>query len=145
MEITAGGRTWVVEAHDVEGGGPAADAYCEITFRRPERREDRVAMRWVPRPERLTEPIARRLFELAGERVWQDRRTGSTYRLFMSDEALPEEDDAPGAGRIVVRFQTPAGGVTTRYPLERPLGLASDEELEGLLDAAAGLGDPVGA
>ena len=134
MEIRAGGRRWVVEAHDVEEGSAGTLGYCEVSFTPFEGEEDRVEMRWIPRPERLTEAVARRLFELAGERLWRDGRTGAIYRIHMVDEGRPGDDSEMSEGRILVQFRTASVAGTIPYDLDHPLGLATDRELEELSD-----------
>jgi hypothetical protein len=74
---------------------------------------------------------ARRLFELAGERLWRDPRTGVIHRVVLED-GPGELPDVP----LVVRFTTAAGSGMTRYDLSVPLGMADDPALERLLDRA---------
>ena len=133
MEIRAGGRRWLVEAHAVMGGD-AGSASWEISFHSPERENDRVEMRWIPRPERLTESVARRFFELAGERLWRDGRTGAIYRIHLVDEGRPGDDADPGEGRLLVQLRTGATSGTVPYELDHSLGLATDAELAELAD-----------
>jgi hypothetical protein len=135
MQIEAGGRTWIVETHPSPADG-GARASWEIRFTPAEHAAEYVGMRWIPRPERLTERVARRLFELAGERLWQDPRSGVIYRIQLVDESGPGGDTDLGAGRMMARFRTAAGGGTTRYDLDRPLGLATDRELQTMADRA---------
>ena len=136
MEIRAGGRKWLVDAHEMQGGAGAQTSLWEVSFRSSETADDRVEMRWIPRPERLTESVARRLFELAGERLWRDGRTGTIYRIHLVDEGRPGDDAVLGGGRLLVRFRTgPASGAAP-YELDHPLGLATNEELEALADQA---------
>jgi hypothetical protein len=135
MQITAGGRTWVVDAHEVGEGGLSARCW-EVSFTQPERASERVEMRWIPRPERLTESVARTLFELAGERLWRDPRSGVVYRIQLVDEGSPGDDTDLSSGRMLVRFRTGAGSGTVPYDLACPLGLASDRALATLADRA---------
>ena len=134
MEIRAGGRKWLVEPHEIEEGGAAVHGFYEVSFRRPEAEQDRVEMRWVPRSERLTETVAQRLFELAGERLWRDSRSGAIYRIHLVDEGRPGDDADPAEGRMLVHFRTAGGSATVPYDLDHPLGLATDPELEELAD-----------
>jgi hypothetical protein len=136
MQIEAGGRTWVVDAHEISEGSAAARSCWEVSFTQPERDFERVEMRWIPRPEQLTESVARTLFELAGERLWRDPRSGLIYRIQLVDEGGPEGDADPSTGRILVRFRTSKGSGTTPYELDCPLGLASDSALASLADRA---------
>lgn len=136
MEIRAGGRRWLVDAHEVEEKGAAAQGFWEVSFRHPEGDEDRVEMRWIPRPTRLTEEVARRLFELAGERLWRDARTGVIYRIHLLCEDRPGDDVDLAEGILRIHFWTGGGSGTTTYDLDRPLGLATDEELSRLADRA---------
>ena len=128
MEIRAGGRVWDVEtaaSRSIEAG----EDYCGVVFRDREDREAEVAIGWVPRTK-LTTYSATRLFQLAGERLWRDPRTGVIHRVLIEDGA----DDVSGA--LTVRFQTAAGSHSTRYDLPVALGMAGDEELGRLLDRA---------
>jgi hypothetical protein len=136
MQITAGGRTWVVDLHEVGEGSLAARSCWEVSFTQPERAFERVEMRWIPRPERLTEHFARTLFELAGERLWRDPRSGLVYRIQLVDEGSPGDDADLSAGRMLVRFRTATGSGTASYDLDCPLGLASDQALATLADRA---------
>jgi hypothetical protein len=136
MQITAGGRTWVVEAHEVNDGSEAARSCWQVSFTQPERAFERVEMRWIPRPERLTETVARTLFELAGERLWRDPRSGVIYRIQLVDEGSPGDDADLSSGRMLVRFRTATGSGTAPYDLDCPLGLASDRALAALADRA---------
>jgi len=136
MRIKAGGQTWVVDAHEISEGSAAARSFWEVSFTQPERDWERVEMRWIPRPGRLTETVARALFELAGERLWRDPRTHLIYRIQLVDEGGPGQDADLSAGRMMVRFRTSKGSGTTVYNLDRPLGLASDSELGMLADRA---------
>jgi hypothetical protein len=128
MEIRAGGRVWDVETA-ASRSIAAGEEYCGIVFRDREDREAEVAIGWVPRA-RLTSYAAKRLFQLAGERLWRDPRTGVIHRVLIEDET----DEIGGA--LSVRFQTAAGSYTTRYDLSVSLGMAGDEELARLLDRA---------
>lgn len=124
MEIRAGGKIWEVETQQAEG-------FCGVTFRDPADRDQRVAIGWVPARGRITSAAARRLFELAGERLWKDPRTGVVHRVLLEDGP-----DQIGGPVLSVRFATGAGAGSTLYDLEVPLGMASDEALERLLDRA---------
>jgi hypothetical protein len=135
MEIRAGGHNWVVEAREIGEPG-AAQASWEVRFESREREGERVEMRWIPCPERLTEGVARRLFELAGERLWRDSRTGMIYRIQLIDEGGPGDDADLAGGLMLARFRTSTGTTTVPYDVGRPLGLASDGELEALADQA---------
>jgi hypothetical protein len=136
MQIRAGGRTWVVDAHEVCEGSLAARSCWEVSFTEPERAFERVEMRWIPRPERLTENVARTLFELAGERLWRDPRNGLIYRIQLVDEGRPGDDADLSGGRMLVRFRTATGSGTTPYDLGCALGLAGDSALATLADRA---------
>ena len=131
MEIQAGGKVWDVETRAETPMGAEGEEFCGVTFRDRNDRSGEVAIGWVPRPGRLTPYAARRLFELAGERLWRDPRTGVVHRVMLEDgpEELP---DAP----LVVRFMNAAISGLTRYDLSVPLGLADDEALGRLLDRA---------
>lgn len=136
MKIKAGGQMWLVDAHEVTEGTAAAKSCWEVSFTRPEREWDRVEIRWIPRPERMTEKVAKTLFELAGERLWRDPRTGVIYRVQLVDEGGPGEDADLTKGRMLVRFRTSEGTGTAPYDLTFPLGFASDGDLELLADRA---------
>jgi hypothetical protein len=136
MKIKAGGQTWVVDAHEVMEGTAAARSCWEVSFTHPEREWDRVEIRWIPRPERMTESDARTLFELAGERLWRDGRTGIIYRVQLVDEGGPGGDADLTTGRMLVRFRTANGTGTVPYDLACPLGFATDRQLETLADEA---------
>ena len=136
MQIRAGGQTWVVDAHEIAEGSAAARSCWEVSFTQPERDWERVEMRWIPRPERLTESDARTLFELAGERLWRDPRTGVIYRIQLVDDGGPDEDADGVSGQVLARFRTAKGSGTTLYDLGCPLGIASDRELGVLADRA---------
>jgi hypothetical protein len=128
MEIRAGGRVWDVEtaaSRSLEAG----EDFYGVVFRDREDREAEVAIGWVPRT-RLTSYSATRLFQLAGERLWRDPRTGVIHRVLL-------EDAADGVGEALsVRFQTAAGSCATQYDLKVALGEAGNDELERLLDRA---------
>ena len=143
MEIHAGGQKWLVEAHDAKEESAAARGFCGVTFRRPDREGDKVEMRWIPRPQRLTETVAKRLFELAGERLWRDRDSGVIYRIQLVTEGDPGDDRYGTGGTIMARFRTGATTGTVRYDIACPLGLATDAELQAL--AARALARTVGA
>jgi hypothetical protein len=136
MEIRAGGRRWVVDARQVASGSEAARACWNLSFTHAESDGERVELRWIPRPEHLTETVARRLFELAGERLWRDPRSGMIYRIQLVDEGGPGDDADLAHGRMLARFRTGSGAGTVEYDLGRPLGLASDAELQALADRA---------
>lgn len=136
MEIRAGGRTWVVDAHRVAEGVVAGRECWDVTFSRPDRDAERVEMRWIPRPERLTKTLAGRLFELAGERLWRDPRDGVFYRIQLVDEGEPGNDADLSGGRILARFGTETETGMVPYELPCPLGLATDGDLEALADLA---------
>jgi hypothetical protein len=136
MEIRAGGQRWRVEARETQSAKGEVQASWEVRFEHGEREGERVEMRWIPCPERLTEGEARRLFELAGERLWRDRRTGMIYRIQLVDEGGPGDDSDLSGGRMLARFRTAIGTTTVPYEVGRPLGLATDEELEALADLA---------
>jgi len=136
MEIRAGGLRWLVEAREIAGKTGAALASWEVRFEHREREGERVEIRWIPCPERLTEGVARRLFELAGERLWRDSRTGMIYRIQLIDEGGPGDDSDLSGGRMLARFRTASSTATVPYDVERPLGMATDAELESLADHA---------
>ncbi len=144
MRIRAGGRTWRVEAADAATlGSDARGRFCVVSFRPEgpdEARDEGVAMRWVPRPPRLTEKLARRLFHLAGERRWRDPRNGALYQVFLEEPTSPFDEGLPPgkAGALSVRFVSTDGSFSTPYDLTDPLGLARHHELEALLDRALG-------
>jgi hypothetical protein len=128
MEIKAGGRVWDVEtaaSRSIEAG----EDFCGIVFRDREDREAEVAIGWVPRT-RLTSYAATRLFQLAGERLWRDPRTGVIHRVLLEDAT-----DEVG-GSLSVRFQTAAGSCATPYDVGVALGMAADDDLARLLDRA---------
>jgi hypothetical protein len=131
MEIQAGGKVWDVETRAENPLGTEGEEFCGVTFRDRSDRDGEVAIGWVPRSGRLTLYAAKRLFELAGERLWRDPRTGVIHRVLLEDgpEDLP---DAP----LVIRFATAAGSGSTRYDLNVPVGMADDEALGRLLDRA---------
>ncbi len=132
MEIQVGGRIWEVETKASHPIHAKAEEFCGVTFRDPNDRDMRVKIRWIPAESgRLTSYTARRLFELAGERVWKDQRTGVIHRVLLEDGS----DDVRGPD-LVVRFTTAAGSGATRYDLNVPLGRADDEALQRLLDRA---------
>jgi hypothetical protein len=135
MEIRAGGQKWRVEARETQGARGEVQASWEVRFD-GEREGDRVEIRWIPCPERLTEGVARKLFELAGERLWRDRRSGMIYRIQLVDEGGPDDDSDLSEGRMMARFRTSIGTTTVPYDVGRPLGLATDAELEALADLA---------
>jgi hypothetical protein len=128
MEIRAGGRVWDVEtaaSRSLEAG----EDFYGVVFRDQEDREAEVAIGWVPRT-RLTSYAATRLFQLAGERLWRDPRTGVIHRVLL-------EDASDGVGEALsVRFQTAAGSCATQYDLKVALGEAGNDELARLLDRA---------
>ena len=131
MEIQVGGRVWEVEtkaSHPIQAG---SEEFCGVTFRDPNDRDTRVKIRWVPQSRPLTSFDARRLFELAGERVWKDLRTGVTHRVLLEDGS----DEVRGP-HLIVRFANAAGSGATRYDLTVPLGMAGDDALQRLLDRA---------
>ena len=128
MEIRAGGRVWDVEtsaSRSIEGGRD----FCGIVFRDRADREAEVAIGWVPRA-RLTSSAAARLFQLAGERLWRDPRTGVIHRVLLDDAAYEV------GGSLSVRFQTATGSCATRYDLSVALGVVGNAELARLLDRA---------
>ena len=131
MQIHAGGKVWDVETRAAVPLGGEGEEFLGVTFRDRSDRDGQVAIGWVPRHGRLTTYAARRLFELAGERLWRDPRTGVVHRVMLEDgpDELP---DAP----LVIRFTTAAGSGVTRYDLAVPLGMAEDEALGRLLDRA---------
>jgi hypothetical protein len=138
VEIRVGGRRWIVNVSPSNLPDEREVPSWEVSFSGPDGPSDRVEMRWIPRPERLTENMARKLFELAGERLWQDTRTGVIYRIQLVDEGEPGDDADPTGGRMCVRFRTGTGTATVRYDLSRPLGMATDVELQALADEAFG-------
>jgi hypothetical protein len=131
MEIQVGGRVWEVETKASPTINSKSEAFRGVTFRDPNDRETRVKIRWVPASGPLTSSAARRLFELAGERVWKDPRTAVVHRVLIEDGS----DEVRGA-HLIVRFITAAGSGATRYDLDVPLGMAPDEALQRLLDRA---------
>ena len=133
MEIHAGGKVWDVETRAASGEGDAD--YCGVTFRDRSDRDGEVAIGWVPRRDKLTPYAARRLFELAGDRLWRDPRTGVIHRVIL-EEGPEERPDVP----LVARFTNAAGSGVTRYDLDVPLGLADDDALGRLLDRALARG-----
>lgn len=137
--IEAGGEDWAVEAHEPESSRPAGErSWFALTFRSATNpRGDRVEMGWIPGPARVTRRLARRLFELAGERVWKDSRTGRVHRVHLVDEGT-----ASGAGDLRIRFRWAGGEARTRYRCRRPLGLLTRQEMQGMLDEAVGSPSP---
>jgi hypothetical protein len=131
MEIHAGGKVWDVETRPASPLAGEGDEFWGVTFRDRQDRGGEVAIGWIPRRGRLTTYAAHRLFELAGERLWRDPRTGVIHRVVLEDGP----DDRPDAP-LVVRFVTAAGSGATRYDLSVPVGLADDESLGRLLDRA---------
>ena len=136
MEIQAGGQKWLVEEHDATEESATARGFYGVTFRRPDREQDHVEMRWIPRPQRLTESVARRLFELAGERLWRDPDSGVIYRIQLVTEGEQGDDRYGSGGTIMARFRTGVGTGTVRYDVACPLGLASDAQLQSLAKRA---------
>src|SRR5688572_30063254 len=119
MEIKAGGQRWRVEARETQGVKGEVHASWEVRFEHGEREGERVEMRWIPCPERLTEGVARRLFELAGERLWRNIRTGMIYRIQLVDEGGPGDDSDLSGGRMLARIRTAIGTTTVPYDVER--------------------------
>ena len=131
MEIHAGGKTWKVETQSFRPIDTEGESFCGVTFLDLSDRDMRVAIGWVPGSGRLTSSAARRLFELAGERVWKDPRTGVAHRVLLKDGP----DDLHGP-MLTARFATAAGSSWTPYDLEVSLGMAEDAALQGLRDRA---------
>ena len=131
MEIHAGGKIWDVEMRAARPIGGDGEEFLGVTFRDRSDRDGEVAIGWVPRAGRLSNYAMHRLFELAGERLWRDPRTGVIHRVMLEDGP----DDLPEAP-LVVRFMTAAGSGVTRYDLAVPLGVADDQALGRLLDRA---------
>lgn len=138
MVIRAGGKNWIVEERDAGSTLTESwDNFMGLSFRPEGREAERVEIRWIPRAGLLTEGAARRLFELAGDRVWRDPRSGQMHQVHLVDEGADEEVD-PSPDSMRIRFRCPEGEVSTRYRLRQPLGLASPEEMESMLDEARG-------
>lgn len=134
MVIRAGGENWIVEDRDAEPGPAHSDhPFMEVRFRPERRAGDEVAMRWIPRPDHLTPQMARRLFVLAGERRWEDRRSGTRYEVHLLDDGTDDHGEADG---ILIRFRWSGGEGSTRYAPRRPLGMLPRQELERLVDEA---------
>lgn len=142
MRIQAAGKTWLVEEHELRGDSVGGERFYDVAFRNEKDRGDLVQARWVVRPRRLTDGIARALFELAGERLWRDPRDGTAHRIELDSPPAGDEEEA---GILVARFQSDGGSVRTLYDLEEPLGAAGDEGLMELLDRAREGPDPEGA
>ena len=138
MEIDVEGRTWSVEEREVRTLAPQpGEGYCGLLFRpRGGDAGEGVEMRWVPRPRELTDGLAGRLLLLAGERLWRDRRTGSLHRVLLESGSWPGDEEPAAPTPMRVRFVTDRGAASTAYDVGRPLALASDEQLEALLDRA---------
>lgn len=138
MEIRAGGKVWDVETEASRPFDTEGESFCGVIFRDRSDREGRVEIGWVPRAAGMSQRGALRLFELAGERLWRDSRTGVIHRVRLGDGS-----DEPG-GPITVRFITAAGAQATRYDLAVALGMADDASLQRLLDRAlrTGPGSP---
>ena len=131
MEIHAGGKTWEVETQAFRPTETGGESFCGVTFLDSSDREMRVAIGWVPGTGRMSSSTARRLFELAGERMWKDPRTGVVHRVLLEDG--PDHVREPV---LAVRFSTAGGAGSTLYDLRMPLGMAGDEDLQRLLDRA---------
>lgn len=131
MEIHAGGKVWEVETRASRPLEAGTSAFCGVTFRDCSDVEGEVAIGWVPNPEPMTERMARRLFELAGERLWRDPRTGVVHRVILGDGPAGA---APAS--LQVRFVTAGAAHATRYDLDVPVGMAADDALQHLLDRA---------
>lgn len=141
MRIQAAGKTWVVEEHELRGDSVGGERFYDVSFRNEADEGDQVQARWVVRPRRLTDGIARVLFELAGERLWRDPRDGRVHRIELdSPPAGGEEEELAD---LVAHFRSDGGTASARFESDLPLGAASDERLMELLDRARGAG-PVG-
>ncbi len=115
------------------GISAAPGRFFGVTFRREGHDEDIVQVRWVIKPDTLTSNQARELFEAAPVRLWRDSRDGVVYRVSL--ESGSADGSAAGVGSTV-SFQSEEGTLTTEYVLARALGLASDAELQALVDRA---------
>ena len=136
MEIDVEGRTWSVEEREVHTLAPQpGEDYCGLLFRRRGADEgEGVEMRWMPRPRVLTGSLAGRLLLLAGERLWRDRRTGSLHQVLLESGSWPGDEEPAARTPMRVRFVTDGRATSTAYDVGRPLALASDDDLETLLD-----------
>lgn len=134
MRIQAAGKTWVVEEHELRGDSVGGERFYDISFRNEADEGDLVQARWMVRPRRLTDGIARALFELAGERLWKDPRDGSVHRIELDSPAAGGEEDEPA--ELVAHFRSERESPSARYDSELPLGAASDERLMEILDRA---------
>lgn len=142
MRIEVGGKRWIVEERDLpETAG--SERFCDIAFRNEEVDDELVQIRWVIKPRRMTVGVAEALFELAGERLWRNPRSGAVHRIHLEPRSL--DSDSPDAASLpdpIVVFRSETGRFETDYDLEVPLGLASDEELEDVLERARRGGGP---
>ena len=139
MRIDVNGRTWTVEPQEAPTLAPATGRdYFGLRFL-PEDgpAEEATEMRWIPRPRNLTREMAARLFLLAGERQWRDPRDGTSYRVVLESGLTGDEEERTPAPAMRIRFTSRHGSVSTEYDLDRPLGLATSQELAQRLDRAA--------
>lgn len=143
MRIQAAGKTWVVEEHELRGDSVGGERFYDVSFRNEADEGDLVQARWMVRPRRLTDGIARALFELAGERLWKDPRDGTVHRIELDSPAAGgEEEDEPA--ELVAHFRSERETASARYDSELPLGAASDERLMEILDRARTAGRTLG-
>lgn len=143
MRIQAAGKTWVVEEHALRGDSVGGERFYDVSFRNEADESDLVQARWVVWPRRLTDGIARALFELAGERLWSDPRDGTVYRIELDSPVTSGDEDE--LADLVARFRWELGVASVRYEADLPLGAASDERLMELLDRARDAGGTLGA
>jgi hypothetical protein len=136
VRIEAAGKTWIVEEQELELGlWSGRDRFSGVTFRNVEHHRDQLHVRWVLTPDRLTPRLARELFEIAAERLWQDPRDARPYQLHLETHTAPAADAGP-TSLETVRFQSDGGAVEAPWTLGKSLGSASDDELIALLDGA---------
>lgn len=140
MQIDVDGRTWTVEQREASTlVAETGRRFCALRFRPEDAEGDEgVEMKWVPRPRRLTPHMAERLFHLAGERRWTDPRDGTRYQVVLESGPWPGDEGPAEIPSVMVRFVSPEGSVATAYEVDRPLGLATPDELAAHLDRAAG-------
>jgi hypothetical protein len=135
VQIEAAGKTWIVEEQELERGfGSGWDRLSGVTFQNADREPDRLFVRWVLTPERLTPRLAQELFELAAVRLWQDPRDARPYQLHLETQTAPPARG--GALLEAIRFESEDGEAEAPWTLGKPLGWASDAELMDLLDRA---------
>jgi hypothetical protein len=137
MLIEAAGKTWIVEEQDLASSlWAGGDRTSGVTFRNLVYASEKLHVRWVLRPARLTPRLARELFGIAGVRSWRDPRDSRLYELRLEAcSTVSGCDDSP-APLEVIRFRSDSGRTEAPWTLAKPLGWATDQELMSLLDRA---------